>query len=606
MSHPYISRIEITNFRNFAEFEVDLEPHAVFVGENRCGKSNLLHALRLVLDPALPDAQRTLRAEDFWDGLGSPFNGQKIIIKVFIRGFEDDESVRATLAGCLSSESPLTASLTYEFRPIDSIDAGESAATEEDYEFVVYGGANDTHDIGRKVRQWLSLSVLPAERDVEGKLYSSRSSPLRKLLARTRPELDAERLSDVRDQLDLAASGLLEEKPLQDLQARVNARISEIVGPLHAVKTKFDFASSDPEQLVRGLRLFLEEEQVRGLEDASLGTLNIIFLTLLLQELDERRDARALAGMVVAIEEPEAHLHPHIQRLLFRYALRREHSLVIATHSPHIASISPLRTLIALRPNSAGTVAKRISSELSTQDIIDLERYFDVTRAEMLFSKGIIFVEGPAELYLIPAFAEHVLAEMHGGHSLDEYGVSICSVGGTDFAPYWKATHDNSWDIPRVVVTDGDPNDPDPDGDDSNAYSRGLVRGARLIGNKSLVDNAKSGLKDDDTRMFVNLTGVFVGTDELELDLTESLAKEMIEAYGEFKGKVATQRFKSAIGKFSKGDIFTGANIISRIEEIGKGRYAQRLSSKVTSSHAPPKYIKDAITRKVELVKSHG
>ena len=39
--------------------------HAVIVGENKIGKSNLLFALQLILDPALPDSDRSLREEDF-------------------------------------------------------------------------------------------------------------------------------------------------------------------------------------------------------------------------------------------------------------------------------------------------------------------------------------------------------------------------------------------------------------------------------------------------------------------------------------------------------------------------------------------------------------
>lgn len=65
----HISRIRIRNFRNFADCEIDPFPApAVIVGENGVGKSNLLHALRLVLDPDLPDSARRLRGEDIHDG----------------------------------------------------------------------------------------------------------------------------------------------------------------------------------------------------------------------------------------------------------------------------------------------------------------------------------------------------------------------------------------------------------------------------------------------------------------------------------------------------------------------------------------------------------
>ena len=53
-----ISRIHIQNFRNFAKLDVSLGRHAVIVGENKVGKSNLLFALRLILDPSLADSAR--------------------------------------------------------------------------------------------------------------------------------------------------------------------------------------------------------------------------------------------------------------------------------------------------------------------------------------------------------------------------------------------------------------------------------------------------------------------------------------------------------------------------------------------------------------------
>jgi putative ATP-dependent endonuclease of OLD family len=70
-----ITRITITNFRNFEALDVRLADHSVIVGANAVGKSNLLYALRLVLDPSLPDTARHLRTEDFWDGIPRPIRG---------------------------------------------------------------------------------------------------------------------------------------------------------------------------------------------------------------------------------------------------------------------------------------------------------------------------------------------------------------------------------------------------------------------------------------------------------------------------------------------------------------------------------------------------
>jgi putative ATP-dependent endonuclease of OLD family len=86
-----ISRIQISNFRNFASVDFSVGHHSVIVGENKIGKSNLVYALRLVLDPSLPDSARKLRVEDFWDGLKRPLgNDDRISISVDLMDFEDD------------------------------------------------------------------------------------------------------------------------------------------------------------------------------------------------------------------------------------------------------------------------------------------------------------------------------------------------------------------------------------------------------------------------------------------------------------------------------------------------------------------------------------
>ena len=87
-----IRRIAIKNFRNFRELDVELAANAVIVGANGVGKTNLLHALRLVLDPSLPDSARQLRFEDFWDGIGQPHVNATVEVSVDLAGFDDNDA----------------------------------------------------------------------------------------------------------------------------------------------------------------------------------------------------------------------------------------------------------------------------------------------------------------------------------------------------------------------------------------------------------------------------------------------------------------------------------------------------------------------------------
>ena len=93
----YLSRICISNFRNFSNFDVALAGSIVVVGENRVGKTNLIYAMRLIFDPTLPDSARQLGLTDFWDGLGAPDNDDKIVVSVEIKDFEDDLDILKVL-----------------------------------------------------------------------------------------------------------------------------------------------------------------------------------------------------------------------------------------------------------------------------------------------------------------------------------------------------------------------------------------------------------------------------------------------------------------------------------------------------------------------------
>jgi putative ATP-dependent endonuclease of OLD family len=112
-----ISRVQINNFRNFKNLDVQVGRHLVIVGENKVGKSNFLHALRLLLDPSLPDSARRLRIEDFLDG-AKPLNAETCIRgSVDLSDFQDNQGHLAILGDYLVGHSPMIARLTYVFFP---------------------------------------------------------------------------------------------------------------------------------------------------------------------------------------------------------------------------------------------------------------------------------------------------------------------------------------------------------------------------------------------------------------------------------------------------------------------------------------------------------
>jgi putative ATP-dependent endonuclease of OLD family len=577
-----LSRVTIRNFRNFEFLDLtDLPRSVVLVGENGAGKSNLLSALRLVLDSSLPDAARQLGPEDFWDGLARPFDGNEVEISIELTDLEEDQAAQAALDKCFVSRSPFAARLTYLYRPGPKFDEDDAG----DYEFLIFGGGDETHVVQRGTRRFLAMRVLPALRDAEAELSNWSRSPLRQLLQRL--DIPQAHLEELAAQLQEATGTLLGDPSLKSLSDAISDRVREMVGEVFAVATQLGVGALRPEQVLRAVRLFLQGEKVRTLSEASLGSANVVYLALLLQVIQAQREAHELVSTILGVEEPEAHLHPHLQRVLFRYLLRDQDMLWVTTHSAHIASVTPLRSLVLLRRTAHASEAfVATGARLTDQQTTDIERYLDVTRAELLFAKGIILIEGLAEAYLLPAVATTL------GIDLDGLGITVCSVHGVDFLPYVRLLADNGFAIPYVVVTDGDAR-PNRRG----IAQAGLRRGLRLMTGlpQQGVQEAFAANDFERTRSLLENFGIYVGHETLELDLLESNADRILVALGQL-GLVAdaAERFRAEIPGAVAGDAAAASHVMQTIERIGKGRLAQRLASDA-SELVWPRYLVSAV-----------
>lgn len=595
-----ISRVSIQNFRNFKDCDVESGQNIILVGENKAGKSNFIEALRIILDPSLSESDRQLVGEDFFDGDGSkPFNGDSIRISLQLTDFADVEPPQYLALlwlsdGLISHDPQRIAQIDYiYFEDKDNIHEEENdgedntqptnSLSEDDYSFKFFAANNPDVTFNseiRGMRKDIPLYLIKALRDIATDNNIWRRSPLSKLVKLI--ELPVTNLEPFTAKISEISSEVIQKTELIKLEEEIQERLKAMVGQLHAVDPRLSLAITTPETLLESLRIFVDGDQKRTLNRTSLGFQNILYLTLLsllLQKQTIKRTRKKEIFLpIVALEEPEAHLHPHLQRLVFTDFLEKANSrkqpVIISTHSPHIASAAKIQDIILLK--SGGTQgckaysAHSFMKSLSERECKDLERFWDITKAEMLFAKGVIFVEGDVEVLLINSLAEIL------GIRLDEYGISTCNTYGTHFQNIITLAH--NFKIPFIVFTDGDKFTP------VNGLQRGIgllekINPLRQMRLQTLYDGGRF----EQTRSWIRNSGIFVNDWTFEPELLNcDLADEFKQTFEDL-GKelnVAVRAGINHIDAYLK-DVTDDnmRNILTAIDDSrwGKGRFAHRL-----------------------------
>ncbi|HBS6036022.1 TPA: AAA family ATPase [Klebsiella aerogenes] len=500
----HISKLTLVNYRNFKNTSLQFHKGVnTIIGENGSGKSNILRAIRLLLDDTMVRAAYRLDESDFSRSLGQ-WQGHWIIISMEFEEITSDESVQALfLHGTASLDAEPIHKATYNliFRPkkdirlkLAALDIYEGeqlteildAITIDDYETIftgrswadfsnplvykkivgdfdncIFSSETEFPEIGAKVPGFLSvtkevsLTFIQALRDVVSEFHNNRTNPLLTLLKSKSGEINPatmEPITEMVHELNASIEGL---KDVQSVRNHIRETIKDAAGETYS-PASLSIKSDLPEEadkLFQSLRLFVgesEEGYEGAIHELSLGGANLIYLTLKLLEFKYQREKLTIANFLL-IEEPEAHIHTHIQKTLFDRIAYSDAQIIYTTHSTHISEVSNVSNINILGRHGAFCEAYQPARGLEPVQINSIQRYLDAVRSNLLFAKSVILVEGDVEEILIPILIKRVL-----GVSVDELGISVINIRSTGFKNVAVLFHNIRIKKRCAIITDLD------------------------------------------------------------------------------------------------------------------------------------------------------
>jgi putative ATP-dependent endonuclease of OLD family len=211
----------------------------------------------------------------------------------------------------------------------------------------------------------------------------------------------------------------------------------------------------------------------------------------------------------------------------------------------------------------------------------------DVTKAALLFAKGVILVEGITEALLVPVLARRA------GFNLEHNGVSVVPVCGVDFATISRLFGDQGIRIPLAVVTDGDAVTERAESDEVGSWESRLPK---MDGGKPAICARVQGLLDAyGGHEFV---GIFHSDVTLEYSLAAAgaqnpglMCKVWEEQYEAAPRTLNSKKLKECVGNHESEVLAVWRGICLANATCSKAEFAQAIAAHLEKKDKYGNYI---------------
>ncbi|PKO27555.1 MAG: hypothetical protein CVU36_19690 [Betaproteobacteria bacterium HGW-Betaproteobacteria-9] len=571
-----LTSLKIENYRGIKSLDLALGPTTVLVGENNCGKTTVLHALRACLY-TLRSAGRSSAFEEFdlhFDSrTADPTTAPPIVITLTFEeatAGEWSDEVEQRLGGDggvialmpPDDRSRVQLRVSAQYSPVIQ-------EIETTFEFLDAAGsplpAKNRNRL-TSLQQLRPLFYLSALRDA-GKEFSRTSqfwSPFVK-----NSQIDAATKTAIEAQLENINAQIIEAhgtfRGVREHLAKVQELVAlggQDVVSVDAVPARvFDMLNRTQVSIASatGARLPIG----RHGEGTQSLTVLMLFDAFLKSELARKQGVQD-SKPIVALEEPEAHLHPNAVRALWKTIRDIDGQKVIATHSGDLLSEVDLTSIRRIYKSRGQVKVGAIAS--GTLDPRD-QRKFDFlvrrTRGELFFARCWLLGEGETEAILFSGVAQVL------GLDLEQAGVRCVEYRLGDIDYFLDAA--NALGISWHCLTDAD--------------AQGV----------SDVKKAEDRIPDTPKRPWRHMS-VLAGASSIEPYLASNGFLDVYEA-------IAVPAKKAAKLTVARGDPAYADQIIKCIPDKPSAAYAVVEAMRQRGATAVPKALRSAVMKAIALAR---
>jgi putative ATP-dependent endonuclease of the OLD family len=406
----YVALLEIQNFRGIRTGKIQFRDHTVLIGPNNSSKTTIVEALALVL--GRDRLVRNLTEHDFFGSNPQPADRIRIIATIV--GFDPEDFTshtdwfrdgRAVPFWFDPESGAVLAEKTHDRQRLVCQIVFAAHFNRESLEVETARYFNDGDDIdpfaedshvsvpGKLIRD-IGFFLVPASRSWDRML--SFNSELFRRVIRSAGGLPSETIVEERDRLRTPQHRLEEDARLGPVVTKVNTEIGQLLGkatPLRLRLTPTDSAGvleTVMPHFQTGDRIPVPSKR----EGSGLISLQSLFLLL---HFGQKRIEDG-ESFLMALEEPELHLPPSVQRRVLSRLQALSTQTIVSTHSPLVAAYCEAASLIVVRNVDGALDARPMLAQPLGQDASNaVRRLFQINRVETaaaVMSEFVLVPEG--------------------------------------------------------------------------------------------------------------------------------------------------------------------------------------------------------------------